>query len=56
MNNKLHLESVCVIADKYPNNSHILPIYPTSTYTFDTAEDGADILQGKKEGYVYSRF
>jgi methionine-gamma-lyase len=56
MNDKLHLESICVKADKYPNHSHILPIYPTSTYTFDTAEDGADILNGRKEGYVYSRF
>ncbi|MEN9522145.1 MAG: hypothetical protein RL065_522, partial [Bacteroidota bacterium] len=42
--------------DVYPNHSHILPIYPTSTYTFDSAEDGADILNGRKEGYVYSRF
>jgi methionine-gamma-lyase len=56
MNNKLHIESVCVQADKYPNHSHILPIYPTSTYTFDTAEEGAAILQGKEKGYIYSRF
>jgi methionine-gamma-lyase len=56
MHKNLHLESVCVKADKYPNHSHVLPIYPTSTYTFDTAEEGADIMQGKKSGYVYSRF
>ncbi len=52
----LHIESVCVKAGEYSHHSHVLPIYPTSTYTFDSAEEGAAILQNKQKGFVYSRF
>lgn len=36
--------------------SHLTPIYATSTYTFDSAEQAVDIFQGKEEAYVYGRF
>jgi len=32
-----------------------LPIYQTSTFTFETAKQGADRFAGKEEGYIYSR-
>lgn len=31
------------------------PIYQTSTFSFDTAEQGAAIFAGEEQGYVYSR-
>lgn len=38
------------------NHSHITPIYATSTFTFDTAEQGMERFAGKQEGYIYSRW
>lgn len=35
--------------------SHIQPIYQTSTFVFDSAEQGARRFQGEEEGYIYSR-
>ena len=31
------------------------PIYMTSTYAFETAEQGAEIFLGQREGYIYGR-
>ncbi|HNO76988.1 MAG TPA: PLP-dependent aspartate aminotransferase family protein [Phycisphaerae bacterium] len=31
------------------------PIYQTSTFAFDCAEQGADLFAGKRDGYIYSR-
>lgn len=31
------------------------PVYMSSTFSFETAEDGGDIFAGEKEGYFYSR-
>ena len=31
------------------------PIYQTSTFSFDTAEQGAAIFAGEEPGYIYSR-
>lgn len=39
-----------------PNYAHITPIYATSTFVFDSAEQGAHRFSGKEEGYIYSRF
>lgn len=38
------------------NRSHLTPIYATSTYTFDSAEQAVSIFEGKEKGYVYGRF
>ncbi|HYC30443.1 MAG TPA: aminotransferase class I/II-fold pyridoxal phosphate-dependent enzyme [Chitinophagaceae bacterium] len=38
------------------NRSHLMPIYASSTYTFDSAEQAVDIFMGKEQGYVYGRF
>lgn len=38
------------------NRAHLTPIYATSTYTFDSTEQGVDIFLGKEKGYVYGRF
>ncbi|MBP7184995.1 MAG: aminotransferase class I/II-fold pyridoxal phosphate-dependent enzyme [Saprospiraceae bacterium] len=37
-------------------NSHILPIYATSSFEFDNIQQGIDIFAGKNEGLTYSRY
>jgi len=32
-----------------------LPIYQTSTFVFDSAEQGRKRFEGEEEGYIYSR-
>ncbi len=41
---------------KHPNYAHVTPIYATSTFTFDTAQQGMERFEGKQEGYIYSRW
>jgi methionine-gamma-lyase len=38
------------------NFSHLTPIYASSTYVFDTAEQGMRRFNGEEEGYIYSRW
>lgn len=39
--------------DEY--GSATVPIYQTSTFSFDSAEDGAQCFSGEKDGYIYTR-
>ncbi len=39
-----------------PNYAHQTPIYATSTYVFDTAEQGMRRFTGEEQGYIYSRW
>src|ERR1041384_3594695 len=41
---------------KDPNHAHLVPIYASSTYVFDTAEQGMRRFSGKEDGYIYSRW
>jgi len=36
-------------------NAVVTPIYQTSTFSFDTAQDGADCFSGDSNGYIYTR-
>ncbi|MDQ6758164.1 MAG: PLP-dependent aspartate aminotransferase family protein [Bacteroidota bacterium] len=38
------------------NYSHLTPIYASSTYTFDDAEQGMRRFSGEEKGYIYSRW
>ena len=51
-------ETICIHGGhkQESNRAHLTPIYATSTYTFDSAEQAVDIFQGKEQGYVYGRF
>lgn len=57
-NNTLGIETLCIhgghTADA--NRSHLTPLYASSTYTFDSVEQGVDIFLGKEPGYIYGRF
>ncbi|HEY9261043.1 aminotransferase class I/II-fold pyridoxal phosphate-dependent enzyme [Chitinophaga sp.] len=37
-------------------NAHLVPVYATSTFTFDNAQQGMDRFSGTAPGYIYSRF
>lgn len=39
-----------------PTYAHQVPIYASSTYVFDEAEQGMRRFSGKEEGYIYSRW
>jgi len=38
------------------NDSHILPIVPSSSFTFDSLDDGMAIFKKEKAGHTYSRY
>ncbi|WP_132055893.1 trans-sulfuration enzyme family protein [Pseudocnuella soli] len=42
--------------EKDPRHAHLTPIYATSTYLFDTAEQGMRRFSGEEPGYIYSRW
>ncbi len=50
--------SSCIHAgfEKEKHNSHITPIYASSTYLFDSAEHAVNLFTGKEKGYIYGRF
>ena len=39
-----------------PMYAHLVPIYASSTYVFDDAEQGMRRFSGKEDGYIYSRW
>lgn len=42
--------------EKDPRHAHVTPIYASSTYSFDTAEQGMRRFTGEEPGYIYSRW
>ena len=38
------------------NNAHLTPIYASSTYVFDSAEQGMRRFSKEEKGYIYSRW
>lgn len=41
---------------KDPRYAHLTPIYATSTFVYDTAEQGMRRFSGQEEGFIYSRW
>lgn len=41
---------------KDPNYAHLTPVYASSTYMFDDAEQGMRRFSGEEKGYIYSRW
>src|SRR5688500_135419 len=39
-----------------PNHAHQTPIYASSTYVFDSAEQGMKRFSSEVEGFIYSRW
>ncbi len=40
---------------KSSKKSAVTPIYQTSTFSFDDADDGAKCFSGENDGYIYTR-
>ncbi len=38
-----------------PFGAAVTPIYQTSTFAFDSADDGADCFAGRRDGFIYTR-
>lgn len=55
---KDHFASLCVKKLDLPehNSPQQLPLVLSSSFAFDTIEQGIDIFTGKDEGFVYSRY
>ncbi len=51
-------DTLCIHGGHRPDGhrAHLTPIYASSTYTFDSAEQAVAIFEGKEEGYIYGRF
>ncbi|HWB25243.1 MAG TPA: aminotransferase class I/II-fold pyridoxal phosphate-dependent enzyme [Chitinophagaceae bacterium] len=61
MNEKLPLTGISSAAihsgdRKFGESSHLPPIYATSTFTFDTADQGMKRFAGQEDGYIYTRW
>ena len=59
MQNKISgFGSLCVKEMKDPKTTspHVLPIYATSSFKFDTIDQGIDIFKGNTKGHVYGRY
>lgn len=54
----MRFNSICTkeLRSKQEVRSHILPIYPTSSFSFDTIEQGINIFKGEEAGHVYGRY
>jgi methionine-gamma-lyase len=58
MKEKMKFDTLCVHAGEGPDpayGSHTIPIYQTSTFVFESVEEGASRFAGRKKGYTYAR-
>ena len=58
MKETISFESLCAkeIKDARTTTPHILPIYATSSFAFDSIDQGISIFTGKEKGDVYGRY
>ncbi len=58
MQEKIDFNSICVKEPKYKQtiHPHQTPIYATSSFEFDSIEQGIEIFAGEKQGLTYSRY
>lgn len=42
--------------EKDPNYAHLVPVYASSTFVFDEAEQGMRRFSGEEKGFIYSRW
>lgn len=58
MKEKTKMGSFCVheLQDNRTTKPHQLPIYATSSFEFESIDQGIDIFSGKEKGHVYGRY
>ena len=49
-------ESIRTQAERGPHREHSVPIFMTSSFVFDSAEQARDLFTGDEEGLIYSRY
>lgn len=49
-------DAIRIQTERSSNNEHSVPLYLTSSYVFEDAEDMRSQFAGEKEGHVYSRY
>lgn len=54
--NKFETQAVRLQAERSGYREHSVPIYLTSSYLFDSAEQGKALFSGEEDGLVYSRY
>jgi methionine-gamma-lyase len=58
INTHLGVETVCIHGghEADAHRAHLTPLYASSTYTFDSVEQGVAVFKGQEPGYIYGRF
>ncbi len=58
MNKKISFGSLCVqeLPFRKTTEPHIMPLYATSSFEFQSIDQGIDIFSGKEKGHVYARY
>ncbi len=53
-----HINSLCVKEPHDPRTTrpHVLPIYATSSFAFESIDEGIEIFTNQKAGHVYGRY
>lgn len=56
--NNMGFDTLCIHGGHTPENNraHLTPIYASSTYTFDSAEQAIAVFKNEEPGYIYGRF
>lgn len=56
--NNMGFDTLCIHGGHKPENNraHLTPIYASSTYTFDSAEQAIAVFKNEEPGYIYGRF
>jgi methionine-gamma-lyase len=51
-------DSICAreVPDPRTTKPHILPLYMTSSYSFDSVDDQIQVFKKEKPGHTYSRY
>src|ERR1700744_5167380 len=57
-NQELGFETLCIHGGHTAENNraHLTPIYASSTYTFDSAEQAIAVFKEEEKGYIYGRW
>lgn len=53
---KFETKAIRIQTDRTSNREHSTPIFPTSSFVFDSAEQMKDVFAGDEPGNIYSRF
>ena len=53
---KKQTKAIRIQAERSQNREHSVPLYLTSSFTFESAEQGRAIFADEEEGNIYSRY